>query len=185
MLNCWLILLTQYFDQIDAIELIKIATIIIVKCGKLQACKVLILFSSENKLQILWNKIFCQQDNLSAQFSHMMMVRQASGDTRDAHAVVYPSPVSLQTPAPHQAGYMMPSPGQNVPTFPSSHATSVNQQQSFIQQQVRDTIRASNVNTCVLSLYKHFLHLTSCLTYHICHKNGTKMQVCTELFLHV
>ncbi|XP_077073293.1 R3H domain-containing protein 1-like isoform X18 [Siphateles boraxobius] len=75
------------------------------------------------------------QDNLSAQFSHMMMVRQASGDTRDAHAVVYPSPVSLQTPAPHQAGYMMPSPGQNVPTFPSSHATTINQQQSFIQQQ--------------------------------------------------
>ncbi|XP_077073278.1 R3H domain-containing protein 1-like isoform X8 [Siphateles boraxobius] len=74
-------------------------------------------------------------DNLSAQFSHMMMVRQASGDTRDAHAVVYPSPVSLQTPAPHQAGYMMPSPGQNVPTFPSSHATTINQQQSFIQQQ--------------------------------------------------
>ncbi|KAK7154633.1 hypothetical protein R3I94_007836 [Phoxinus phoxinus] len=67
-------------------------------------------------------------DHLSAQFSHMMMVRQASGDTRDAHAVVYPSPVSLQTPAPHQAGYMMPSPGQNVPT--------VNQQQSFIQQQM-------------------------------------------------
>lgn len=76
------------------------------------------------------------QDNLSAQFSHMMMVRQASGDTRDAHAVVYPSPVSLQTPAPHPAGYMMPSPGQNVPTFPSSHATTVNQQQSFIQQQM-------------------------------------------------
>ncbi|XP_056127366.1 R3H domain-containing protein 1-like isoform X2 [Rhinichthys klamathensis goyatoka] len=75
-------------------------------------------------------------DNLSAQFSHMMMVRQASGDTRDAHAVVYPSPVSLQTPAHHQAGYMMPSPGQNVPSFPSSHATTVNQQQSFIQQQM-------------------------------------------------
>ncbi|XP_077073292.1 R3H domain-containing protein 1-like isoform X17 [Siphateles boraxobius] len=81
------------------------------------------------------NHVMSQQDNLSAQFSHMMMVRQASGDTRDAHAVVYPSPVSLQTPAPHQAGYMMPSPGQNVPTFPSSHATTINQQQSFIQQQ--------------------------------------------------
>ncbi|XP_077073276.1 R3H domain-containing protein 1-like isoform X7 [Siphateles boraxobius] len=81
------------------------------------------------------NQQFTVQDNLSAQFSHMMMVRQASGDTRDAHAVVYPSPVSLQTPAPHQAGYMMPSPGQNVPTFPSSHATTINQQQSFIQQQ--------------------------------------------------
>lgn len=82
------------------------------------------------------NHVMSQQDNLSAQFSHMMMVRQASGDTRDAHAVVYPSPVSLQTPAPHPAGYMMPSPGQNVPTFPSSHATTVNQQQSFIQQQM-------------------------------------------------
>ncbi|XP_056127370.1 R3H domain-containing protein 2-like isoform X6 [Rhinichthys klamathensis goyatoka] len=82
------------------------------------------------------NQQFTVQDNLSAQFSHMMMVRQASGDTRDAHAVVYPSPVSLQTPAHHQAGYMMPSPGQNVPSFPSSHATTVNQQQSFIQQQM-------------------------------------------------
>ncbi|XP_056127367.1 R3H domain-containing protein 1-like isoform X3 [Rhinichthys klamathensis goyatoka] len=82
------------------------------------------------------NHVMSQQDNLSAQFSHMMMVRQASGDTRDAHAVVYPSPVSLQTPAHHQAGYMMPSPGQNVPSFPSSHATTVNQQQSFIQQQM-------------------------------------------------
>lgn len=82
------------------------------------------------------------QDNLSAQFSHMMMVRQASADTRDAHAPVYPSPVSLQTPAPPpplQAGYMMPSPGQNVPTpaYPSPHTATVNQQQqSFIQQQM-------------------------------------------------
>ncbi|XP_067300752.1 R3H domain-containing protein 1-like isoform X2 [Pseudorasbora parva] len=76
-------------------------------------------------------------DNLSAQFSHMMMVRQASADTRDAHAAVYPSPVSLQTTPPHQAGYMMPSPGQNVPAsaYPAPHASN-QQQQSFIQQQM-------------------------------------------------
>ncbi|XP_051761271.1 R3H domain-containing protein 1-like isoform X9 [Ctenopharyngodon idella] len=84
------------------------------------------------------------QDNLSAQFSHMMMVRQASADTRDTHTAVYPSPVSLQAPAPHpphQAGYMMPSPGQNMPapSFPAPHTATINQQQqqqSFIQQQM-------------------------------------------------
>ncbi|XP_067265820.1 R3H domain-containing protein 1-like isoform X5 [Chanodichthys erythropterus] len=83
------------------------------------------------------------QDNLSAQFSHMMMVRQASADARDTHTAIYPTPVSLQTPAPpppHQAGYMMPSPGQNMPTpaFPAPHTATINQQQqqSFIQQQM-------------------------------------------------
>ncbi|XP_067265816.1 R3H domain-containing protein 1-like isoform X2 [Chanodichthys erythropterus] len=82
-------------------------------------------------------------DNLSAQFSHMMMVRQASADARDTHTAIYPTPVSLQTPAPpppHQAGYMMPSPGQNMPTpaFPAPHTATINQQQqqSFIQQQM-------------------------------------------------
>lgn len=79
-----------------------------------------------------------------------MMVRQASADARDTHTAIYPSPVSLQTPAPpppHQAGYMMPSPGQNMPTpaFPAPHTATINQQQqqqqqSFIQQQVWDTI---------------------------------------------
>ncbi|RXN17398.1 R3H domain-containing 1-like isoform X1 [Labeo rohita] len=54
------------------------------------------------------------QDNLSAQFSHMMLVQPGSGDGRDAHAAVYP----LQTPAPppHQTGYVMPSPGQTMPS---------------------------------------------------------------------
>lgn len=81
-----------------------------------------------------------------------MMVRQASADTRDTHTAVYQSPVSLQTPAPpppHQAGYMMPSPGQNMatPAFPAPHTATINQQQqqSFIQQQVWDTI-CLNVN---------------------------------------
>ncbi|XP_051761270.1 R3H domain-containing protein 1-like isoform X8 [Ctenopharyngodon idella] len=90
------------------------------------------------------NHVMSQQDNLSAQFSHMMMVRQASADTRDTHTAVYPSPVSLQAPAPHpphQAGYMMPSPGQNMPapSFPAPHTATINQQQqqqSFIQQQM-------------------------------------------------
>lgn len=63
------------------------------------------------------------QDNLSAQFGHMMLVQQASGDGRDAHAVVYP-PL-------HQTGYVMSSPGQTVasPSFPA-----VSQQQQ--QQQM-------------------------------------------------
>ncbi|KAK9968957.1 hypothetical protein ABG768_027174 [Culter alburnus] len=91
------------------------------------------------------NQQLTVQDNLSAQFSHMMMVRQASADARDTHTAIYPSPVSLQTPAPpppHQAGYMMPSPGQNMPTpaFPAPHTATINQQQqqqqSFIQQQM-------------------------------------------------
>ncbi|XP_067265817.1 R3H domain-containing protein 1-like isoform X3 [Chanodichthys erythropterus] len=89
------------------------------------------------------NQQLTVQDNLSAQFSHMMMVRQASADARDTHTAIYPTPVSLQTPAPpppHQAGYMMPSPGQNMPTpaFPAPHTATINQQQqqSFIQQQM-------------------------------------------------
>ncbi|KAI2647986.1 R3H domain-containing protein 1 [Labeo rohita] len=76
------------------------------------------------------------EDNLSAQFSHMMLVQPGSGDGRDAHAAVYP----LQTPAPppHQTGYVMPSPGQTVanPAFPAPPAVSQQPQQSFIQQQM-------------------------------------------------
>ncbi|XP_059418657.1 R3H domain-containing protein 1-like [Carassius carassius] len=45
---------------------------------------------------------FTVQDSLSAQFGRMMLVQQASGDGRDAHAVVYP-PL-------HQTGYVMSSP---------------------------------------------------------------------------
>ncbi|KTG45480.1 hypothetical protein cypCar_00016108, partial [Cyprinus carpio] len=68
-------------------------------------------------------ELFSQQDNLSAQFGHMMLVQQASGDGRDAHAVVYP-PL-------HQTGYVMSSPGQTVasPSFPA-----VSQQQQQQQQ---------------------------------------------------
>ncbi|XP_016398952.1 R3H domain-containing protein 1-like [Sinocyclocheilus rhinocerous] len=60
------------------------------------------------------NQPFTVQENLSAQFGHMMLVQQASGD-------VYP----LQSPAPppHQSGYVMPSTG---PMFPTA---SVSQQQ--------------------------------------------------------
>uniref|UniRef100_A0A673HJ38 SUZ domain-containing protein n=1 Tax=Sinocyclocheilus rhinocerous TaxID=307959 RepID=A0A673HJ38_9TELE len=77
------------------------------------------------------NHVMAQQDNLSAQFGHMMLVQQASGDGRDAHAGVYPPP----PPPLHQTGYVMPSPGQTVanPAFP---APTVSQQQSFMQQQV-------------------------------------------------
>ncbi|XP_016305038.1 R3H domain-containing protein 1-like isoform X3 [Sinocyclocheilus anshuiensis] len=77
------------------------------------------------------NHVMAQQDNLSAQFGHMMLVQQASGDGRDAHAGVYPPP----PPPLHQTGYVMPSPGQTVanPAFP---APTVSQQQSFMQQQM-------------------------------------------------
>ncbi|XP_050956434.1 R3H domain-containing protein 1 isoform X3 [Labeo rohita] len=82
------------------------------------------------------NQPLTVQDNLSAQFSHMMLVQPGSGDGRDAHAAVYP----LQTPAPppHQTGYVMPSPGQTVanPAFPAPPAVSQQPQQSFIQQQM-------------------------------------------------
>ncbi|XP_051566565.1 R3H domain-containing protein 1-like isoform X2 [Myxocyprinus asiaticus] len=91
------------------------------------------------------NHIIAQpQDNLSGQFSHMTLVRQPSGDARDAHTVVYPSPVTLQSPTPlpqQQAGYMVPSPRQTVPTSAFPATATVNQpiiqpQQSYMHPQM-------------------------------------------------
>ncbi|KAL1267287.1 hypothetical protein QQF64_032650, partial [Cirrhinus molitorella] len=80
------------------------------------------------------------QDNLSAQFGHMMLVQQGSGDGRDAHAAVYPLQTPAPPPPPHQTGFVMPSPGQTVANhaFPAPAACTVSQQQqqSFIQQQM-------------------------------------------------
>uniref|UniRef100_A0A8B9KC54 R3H domain containing 1 n=1 Tax=Astyanax mexicanus TaxID=7994 RepID=A0A8B9KC54_ASTMX len=87
------------------------------------------------------------QDNLSAQFSHMSLVRQPSGEGRDAHTAMYPSSVVLQAPPPppppppqQQAGYMVPSPGQSIPApaystqGPAPVNQPVMQQQGYMQQ---------------------------------------------------
>ncbi|KAI5628573.1 R3H domain-containing protein 1 isoform X2 [Silurus asotus] len=95
-------------------------------------------------LSISPNQQYTVQDNLSAQFSHMSLARQASGDARDAHTAMFPSSVVLQAPPPppQQAGYMVPTPGQNMPTpsystpAPGSVPVSqpVMQQQGYMQQ---------------------------------------------------
>ncbi|KAF7709909.1 hypothetical protein HF521_016759 [Silurus meridionalis] len=95
-------------------------------------------------LSISPNQQYTVQDNLSAQFSHMSLARQASGDARDAHTAMFPSSVVLQAPPPppQQAGYMVPTPGQSMPTpsystpAPGSVPVSqpVMQQQGYMQQ---------------------------------------------------
>uniref|UniRef100_A0A673XDZ7 R3H domain containing 1 n=1 Tax=Salmo trutta TaxID=8032 RepID=A0A673XDZ7_SALTR len=78
------------------------------------------------------NHVLAQQENLGAQFSHMSLSRQASGEG--------PSSVVLQAP-PQQQGYMVPPPGQPVPA-PQAYNTPapppVNQplmqQQGYMQQ---------------------------------------------------
>ncbi|XP_022523639.1 R3H domain-containing protein 1 isoform X6 [Astyanax mexicanus] len=93
------------------------------------------------------NHVIPQQDNLSAQFSHMSLVRQPSGEGRDAHTAMYPSSVVLQAPPPppppppqQQAGYMVPSPGQSIPApaystqGPAPVNQPVMQQQGYMQQ---------------------------------------------------
>ncbi|XP_036427086.1 R3H domain-containing protein 1-like isoform X5 [Colossoma macropomum] len=97
-------------------------------------------------LSVSPNQQYTVQDNLSAQFSHMSLVRQPSGEGRDAHTAMYPSSVVLQAPPPpppppqQQAGYMVPSPGQSVPAPPYSTPgpapvnQPVMQQQGYMQQ---------------------------------------------------
>ncbi|XP_070980164.1 R3H domain-containing protein 1-like isoform X3 [Oncorhynchus clarkii lewisi] len=78
------------------------------------------------------NHVLAQQENLGAQFSHMSLSRQASGEG--------PSSVVLQAP-PQQQGFMVPPPGQPVPA-PQAYNTPapppVNQplmqQQGYMQQ---------------------------------------------------
>uniref|UniRef100_A0A8K9V498 R3H domain containing 1 n=1 Tax=Oncorhynchus mykiss TaxID=8022 RepID=A0A8K9V498_ONCMY len=79
-----------------------------------------------------------------AQFSHMSLARQVSGEGpgRDTHIAMYPSSVVLQTP-PQQQGYMVAPPVQPVPA-PQAYNTPapppvnqpVLQQQGYMQQQM-------------------------------------------------
>lgn len=74
----------------------------------------------------------------------MSLARQASGEARDAHTAMYPSSMVLQAPPPppQQAGYMVPTPGQSMPTqaysAPAPGPVPVNQpvmqQQGYMQQ---------------------------------------------------
>ncbi|KAK1797637.1 hypothetical protein P4O66_008000, partial [Electrophorus voltai] len=84
-----------------------------------------------------------QQDSLGAQFSHLNLARQPSGESRDAHAVMYPPSVVLQgPPLPQQPGYMVPSPSQSVhgPAYsapgpgPAPVSQPVMQPQGYLQQ---------------------------------------------------
>ncbi|KAM6984988.1 R3H domain-containing protein 1-like [Aplochiton taeniatus] len=90
-------------------------------------------------LSVSPNQQYTVQDNLGAQFSHMSLARQASGEGRDAHTAMYPSSVVLQAP-PQQAGYMVAPPGQPVPASAYSNPApppvnqQVMQQQGYIQQ---------------------------------------------------
>ncbi|XP_034160489.2 R3H domain-containing protein 1 isoform X1 [Pangasianodon hypophthalmus] len=94
-------------------------------------------------LSVSPNQQYTVQDNLSTQFSHMSLARQPSGEARDAHTAMYPSSVVLQAPPPpQQAGYMVPTPGQSMPTptysTPAPGPVPINQpvmqQQGYIQQ---------------------------------------------------
>ncbi|XP_058248242.1 R3H domain-containing protein 1-like isoform X6 [Hemibagrus wyckioides] len=94
-------------------------------------------------LSVSPNQQYTVQDNLSTQFSHMSLARQPSGEARDAHTAMYPSSMVLQAPPPpQQAGYMVPTPGQSMPTptysTPAPGPVPVNQpvmqQQGYMQQ---------------------------------------------------
>ncbi|KAJ8253278.1 hypothetical protein GJAV_G00211050 [Gymnothorax javanicus] len=86
------------------------------------------------------NHVLSQQDNLGAQFSHMSLVRQPSGDGPDAHTAMFSASMVLQPPQP--TGYMVaPPPNQPVPapapTYPTSAppvSQPIMQQQGYIQQ---------------------------------------------------
>lgn len=73
----------------------------------------------------------------------MSLVRQPSGEARDAHTAMYPSSVVLQAPPPpQQTGYLVPTPGQSMPTpaystpaaGPVPVTQPVMQQQGYMQQ---------------------------------------------------
>uniref|UniRef100_A0A4W5L7Q8 R3H domain containing 1 n=1 Tax=Hucho hucho TaxID=62062 RepID=A0A4W5L7Q8_9TELE len=93
-------------------------------------------------LSVSPNQQYTVQNNLGAQFSHMSLARQASGEGpgRDTHIAMYPSSVVLQTP-PQQQGYMVAPPVQPVPA-PQAYNTPapppvnqpVMQQQGYMQQ---------------------------------------------------
>uniref|UniRef100_A0A4W5QQM8 R3H domain containing 1 n=1 Tax=Hucho hucho TaxID=62062 RepID=A0A4W5QQM8_9TELE len=83
-------------------------------------------------LSVSPDQLYTVQENLGAQFSHMSLSRQASGEG--------PSSVVLQAP-PQQQGYMVPPPGQPVPApqvYNTPAPPPVNQplmqQQGYMQQ---------------------------------------------------
>ncbi|XP_035266109.1 R3H domain-containing protein 1-like isoform X3 [Anguilla anguilla] len=86
------------------------------------------------------NQQYTVQDSLGAQFGHMTLARQPSGEGPDAHAAVYPSAVVLHPP--QQGGYMVVPPGQPLPA-PAYAASAppisqpVTQQQGFVQQPIQ------------------------------------------------
>ncbi|KAK6315388.1 hypothetical protein J4Q44_G00149170 [Coregonus suidteri] len=93
-------------------------------------------------LSVSSDQLYTVPDNLGAQFSHMSLAQQASGEGpgRDAQAAMYPSSVVLQAP-PQQQGYMVPPPVQPVPASQAYNTPApppVNQplmqQQGYMQQ---------------------------------------------------
>ncbi|XP_024262085.1 R3H domain-containing protein 1-like isoform X1 [Oncorhynchus tshawytscha] len=95
-------------------------------------------------LSVSPNQQYTVQNNLGAQFSHMSLARQVSGEGpgRDTHIAMYPSSVVLQTP-PQQQGYMVAPPVQHVPApqaynnpAPPPVNQPVMQQQGYMQQQM-------------------------------------------------
>ncbi|XP_045062537.1 R3H domain-containing protein 2-like isoform X6 [Coregonus clupeaformis] len=96
-------------------------------------------------LSVSPNQQYTVQNNLGAQFSHMSLARQASGEGpgRDAHTTMYPSSVVLQTP-PQQQGYMVAPPVQPVPAHQAYNTPApppvnqpVMQQQGYMQQSMQ------------------------------------------------
>ncbi|XP_035605770.2 R3H domain-containing protein 1-like isoform X7 [Oncorhynchus keta] len=95
-------------------------------------------------LSVSPNQQYTVQNNLGAQFTHMSLARQVSGEGpgRDTHIAMYPSSVVLQTP-PQQQGYMVAPPVQpvlapqvyNTPAPPPVNQP-VMQQQGYMQQQM-------------------------------------------------
>ncbi|XP_064182776.1 R3H domain-containing protein 1-like isoform X5 [Anguilla rostrata] len=84
------------------------------------------------------NQQYTVQDSLGAQFGHMTLARQPSGEGPDAHAAVYPSAVVLHPP--QQGGYMVVPPGQPLPAYAASAppiSQPVTQQQGFVQQPIQ------------------------------------------------
>ncbi|CDQ69548.1 unnamed protein product [Oncorhynchus mykiss] len=77
-------------------------------------------------LSVSPDQLYTVQENLGAQFSHMSLSRQASGEG--------PSSVVLQAP-PQQQGFMVPPPGQPVPAPQAYNTPAPPPNQPLMQQQ--------------------------------------------------
>ncbi|KAL0963920.1 hypothetical protein UPYG_G00315360 [Umbra pygmaea] len=89
------------------------------------------------------NHALSQQDTLGAQFSHMSLARQPSGDGpgRDNHTAMYPPPVVLQPPPQQQQSYLVAPQSQPVLApqayngpAPPAVTQPLMQQQGYMQQ---------------------------------------------------